>query len=152
MTCAVDRVRGFLGRVDAKQPLTDAAVVNFDAGGWEMVRLDDLRDLVSETGGPAIKDVIAERRRQADIEGFGVTHDDANTKCELARAAACYAAKAAFPAVGERHFLDVFMRAWPWDERWWKPAGHRRNLVKAGGLILAEIERLDRLEAQEAKP
>ncbi|WP_417844817.1 hypothetical protein [Thalassospira sp.] len=152
MTCAVDRVKGFLGRVDAKQPLTDAAVVNFDAGGWEMVRLDDLRDLVSEAVGPAIKDVIAERQRQIEIEGFDAACDAGNTRHELARAAACYAAKAAFPNVGEASFIDIFMRVWPWDERWWKPAGHRQNLVKAGALILAEIERLDRAETKEARP
>lgn len=34
---------------------------------------------------------------------------------------------------------------WPWDAGWWKPSDRRRNLVKAGALILAEIERLDRL-------
>lgn len=28
---------------------------------------------------------------------------------------------------------------------WWKPKDRRRNLVKAGALIVAEIERLDRL-------
>lgn len=94
----------------------------------------------------AIKDVIAERQRQIEIEGFDAACDAVNTKRELARAAACYAAKAAFPNIGEASFIDIFMRVWPWDERWWKPAGHRRNLVKAGALILAEIERLDRVE------
>lgn len=41
----------------------------------------------------------------------------------------------------------------PWPDEWWKPAGPRRNLVKAGALILAEIERLDRaaLAASTAK-
>lgn len=33
---------------------------------------------------------------------------------------------------------------WPWDASWWKPNARRRNLVKAGALILAEIERIDR--------
>ncbi|WP_339774256.1 hypothetical protein [uncultured Thalassospira sp.] len=164
MTCAVERVKGFLVRVDAKQPVTDVAMVNFQAGGWEMVRLDDLRDLVSAYDaakyipegrhliGQAIRDVIAERNRQVADEGFDTAHDDANTRHELARAAACYAAKAAFPNVGEASFIDIFMRVWPWDERWWKPAGHRQNLVKAGALILAEIERLDRVETKEARP
>lgn len=32
----------------------------------------------------------------------------------------------------------------PWDEKWWKPKNPRRDLVKAGALILAEIERIDR--------
>lgn len=33
---------------------------------------------------------------------------------------------------------------WPWPSEWWKPTDVRRDLVKAGALILAEIERLDR--------
>ena len=32
---------------------------------------------------------------------------------------------------------------------WWKPTDCRRDLVKAGALILAEIERLDRAALQE---
>lgn len=39
------------------------------------------------------------------------------------------------------------IEVWPWDESWWKPTNRRRDLVKAGALILAEIERLDRAEA-----
>lgn len=39
-------------------------------------------------------------------------------------------------------------RQWPftWWLDWWKPTTYRRDLVKAGALILAEIERLDRRE------
>ncbi|GAG33310.1 unnamed protein product, partial [marine sediment metagenome] len=37
---------------------------------------------------------------------------------------------------------------WPWDPSWWKPTDERRNLEKAGALIVAELERLDRLEAR----
>lgn len=34
---------------------------------------------------------------------------------------------------------------WPWDVSWWKPsADPERNLVKAGALIAAEIDRLHR--------
>ncbi|AFQ48272.1 hypothetical protein [Burkholderia cepacia] len=36
---------------------------------------------------------------------------------------------------------------WPktWEPSWSKPTTPRRNLVKAGALILAELERLDRV-------
>jgi hypothetical protein len=35
---------------------------------------------------------------------------------------------------------------WPWDEKWWKPSTNPiRNLVKAGALIAAEIDRLQRV-------
>jgi hypothetical protein len=35
---------------------------------------------------------------------------------------------------------------WPWDKVWW-PSDRRRNLVKVGALILAEIERIDCLRS-----
>ena len=39
---------------------------------------------------------------------------------------------------------------WPWDESWFKPTpdDRIRELVKAGALILAEIDRLQRLKEQ----
>lgn len=40
--------------------------------------------------------------------------------------------------------------AWPWDKEWWKPSKDQvRNLVKAGALIAAEIDRLQRKESHE---
>jgi hypothetical protein len=39
--------------------------------------------------------------------------------------------------------------AWPWAEKWWKPSEDQvRNLVKAGALIAAEIDRIQRLKAK----
>lgn len=32
---------------------------------------------------------------------------------------------------------------WPWSLNWFKPSSPRRDLVKAGALILTEIERID---------
>ena len=37
---------------------------------------------------------------------------------------------------------------WPWTAEWWKPRTKRENLVRAGALILAEVERLDRATNQ----
>lgn len=40
--------------------------------------------------------------------------------------------------------------SWPWDEEWWKPSEDPvRNLVKAGALIAAEIDRLQRVDGGE---
>ena len=45
----------------------------------------------------------------------------------------------------------VFLRRWwPWSLDWWKPKDPRRDLVRAGALIVAEIERLDRQPARGA--
>ena len=98
----------------------------------------------------AVSDVLAERRRQVEVEDFDASHDDMATKGQLATAAACYAFQAG--ARGRMFPNDPQpIGIWPWDIAWWKPASdHRRNLVKAGALILAEIDRLDRAAAKEA--
>ena len=90
-----------------------------------------------------IDEIAAERRRQIEVVGWSLEHDDEHDTGSLARAAACYANNAADMADGLPG--DVFPAAhWPWDQRWWKPKGARRDLVRAAALIVAEIERLDR--------
>jgi hypothetical protein len=100
----------------------------------------------------AIDDVLAERRRQIETEGWTPEHDDQHTEGELAKAAACYAwaggVVSTFREIGEWWDARVLRRLWPWDRRWWKPSTPRRDLVKAGALIIAEIERLDRLSGR----
>lgn len=93
----------------------------------------------------AARDVLAERRRQIEVEGRTPRFDDERDGGELACAAACYAFNAAYP--GSR-LLRSF---WPWSDSWWKPGTPRRELVKAGALILAEIERLDRLQSPKGR-
>lgn len=87
-----------------------------------------------------LADIEAERWRQMNSEGWTSEHDDSPTKRGLARAAACYL----IHERGERPLL------WPWAAKWWKPSDRRRDLVKAGALIVAEIERLDRAADTEA--
>lgn len=88
-----------------------------------------------------VAEIIAERRRQIEAEGWSAERDDAYTGKELARAAACYALAAT------SH--NVMWRWWPWSDKWWKPTDHLRNLEKAGALIAAEIARLKRLAKAE---
>jgi hypothetical protein len=90
----------------------------------------------------ALLEIQAERQRQIDAEGWTHEHDDRHETGELARAAGCYALHSSeqYPDADEVPVL------WPWDEDWWKPSDPRRDLVKAGALILAEIERMDRME------
>jgi hypothetical protein len=89
----------------------------------------------------AVRDVLAERARQVEVEGWTPEHDDEHTDGSLAVAGACYALVDARDTIGG---------AWPWDFRWWKPTTQRRNLIKAGALILAEIERVDRASKKAA--
>lgn len=98
----------------------------------------------------AIDDIAAERLRQIEVEGWTQEHDDGYDTGDLARAASCYALSASEEGVAFDDFLyddngaPLCPRWWPWDADWWKPNVARRDLVKAGALIVAEIERLDR--------
>jgi hypothetical protein len=89
----------------------------------------------------AVRDVIAERRRQVEVECWAPEHDDRHGAHELAEAAACYCLSSA------RKPFDYFETMWPWERWWFKVSDPRRDLVKAGALVLAEIERLDRAAA-----
>jgi hypothetical protein len=114
---------------------------------------------VSPVLSRALRDIAAERRRQIEDEGFNAAHDDKYIDGELSRAAACYALAtsannatrhtlAAFARFGGGYPGDgviFFRRAWPWLEQWWKPRTRREDLVRAGALIVADIERIDRL-------
>jgi hypothetical protein len=84
---------------------------------------------------------MAERSRQIETEGWTEEHDDEHETGEMALAAAAYA----LTACGFRR--EAALEIWPkkWSRLWLKPTTSRRDLVKAGALILAEIERLDRL-------
>lgn len=94
----------------------------------------------------AATDVLAERRRQIESEGWTSAHDDEYLMSgSLAEAAACYAISS-IPGAERRKEPP---HGWPWSIEWWKPTTPRRNLVKAGALILAEIERLDRQAATQ---
>lgn len=92
--------------------------------------------------------IAAERIRQVEQEGFTAEHDDEHQYGELAIAGASYAWPNPRP-------LDI-IKQWPWDKEWWKPvqtfnpnrkeqaADRIRELAKAGALIAAEIDRLQR--------
>lgn len=86
----------------------------------------------------AARDVLAERQRQVEVEGWAPARDDCYVKEELRSAALCYMRWKDITKPG------IPPGAWPWNTRWWKPADDRRNMVKATALMLAEIERLDR--------
>lgn len=106
----------------------------------------------------AASDVLAERKRQVSVEGLSIEHDDEHDRGEIARAAAAYALAASYSdffrmknrVVDKLHeqYVDGgptrLRHIWPWDWEWWKPKDRRHDLVRAGALILAEIERLDR--------
>lgn len=90
----------------------------------------------------AVQSVIAERQRHQSAEGWTPEHDDQYSKSQLLWASSCYVLNAIHP-------FNRIPFGWPWTPEWWKPTNPRRDLVKAGALILAEIERIDRQEAAQ---
>lgn len=109
-----------------------------------------------------------ERARQIGIEGWTPQHDDRHRDKSLALAAALYASPIPLQSVeitsdGAVHTKDP----WPWrnldvdpqsrsaaTKGWDKRRKHdyRRRLIIAGALIVAEIERLDRISPLPPRP
>lgn len=89
--------------------------------------------------------IADERYRQIYKEGWSSYHDAKHTNGELAQAAMCYANP--IPSEG---FITAF---WPFDRLWYKRSSSDpiKNLVKAGALIAAEIDRIQRLENENDK-
>ncbi|ATM06404.1 hypothetical protein CRN15_16745 [Raoultella planticola] len=130
-----------LALVEALEKAQHEAAVDWEAAASLNVENQELKrriaELESRTVTAAAADVLAERQRQVAAEGWTAERDDGYQNSELADAAACYAIHA--------HNQGFSTPAhWPWSTTWWKQTNPRRDLVKAGALILAEIERLDR--------
>ncbi|ECD6340911.1 hypothetical protein E2M60_05525 [Salmonella enterica subsp. enterica serovar Newport] len=94
-------------------------------------------------------DIVSERLRQIHMEGWAPEHDDTYDGGELAGAAACYArhvsARGWVYAENPAAYQDEDVPGdWPWAEAWWKPTCPYRDLERAGALILAEMERINR--------
>jgi hypothetical protein len=98
--------------------------------------------------------IAKERQRQKEKEGWTSEHDDEHPLFSMSTAAAIYALnlyqidlilKYNNSALAGK-INDISDMLWPWDGKWWKPTPDDpiRQLVKAGALIAAEIDRLQR--------
>ena len=91
--------------------------------------------------------IAEERQRQIEVEGWTKEHDVEHTNNALAFAAVCYTIPSEY-----RQYSYCPLRKervpnfWPWDKEWWKPCPEDRirELIKAGALIAAEIDRLQK--------
>lgn len=85
--------------------------------------------------------IAEERQRQIEVEEWTPEHDDKNTNEQLVIAASCYCLP-----IAQREFC--IREQWPFDYEWWKPTPNDRirELQKAGALIAAEIDRLNRVK------
>lgn len=103
---------------------------------------EDVEDFIAMPSDGA--DAITfERDGQRTREDYDATHDDEHTDGALAMAAAAYASYEADPQNARV--------LWPWGEEYWKPKTDRENLVRAGALIAAEIDRIDRALRKDAR-
>ena len=94
--------------------------------------------------------IAVERLRQIEQEGWTPEHDAEHDDRALLCAARCYVVAAEWAGfINMPQPMPKWARdqaaPWLWDEEWWKPSDDPvRNLVKAGALIAAEIDRLHR--------
>ncbi len=131
--CAIRRCADQLG--------VTAEFLAHDEGDASAPQADPVRDAVAMPR--AWLDVMGERSRQLAVEGWTEDHDDKHDDGQLAWAAVAYAAHAS-SRLNDYLYQRIQPQSWPWEGRWWKPTNQRHDLVKAGALIIAEIERLDR--------
>lgn len=102
----------------------------------------------------AARDVLAERARQVNVEGWTAQHDDEHDPGDLCAAGSAYALAASDKlnphSQGDGDYGRNVPDMWPenWHTDWWKLTTPRRDLIKAAALILAEIERLDRSKGE----
>lgn len=107
--------------------------------------------------------IAEERERQVSQERWTAEHDDRHKENQLLNAAGCYIQH----VIGRgwllgSPLLDALShikngkslyrkeprpRDWPWAKRWWKPKGKIEDLVRAGALIAAEIDRIQRTKS-----
>jgi len=89
--------------------------------------------------------IAEERLRQVSAESWTPEHDDGHDDGSLGKAAVCYIKSARLWCLKKPvHWLSP--SGWPWSPNWWKPKDPIRDLVRAGALIAAEIDRLQRKE------
>lgn len=151
--CVVDNEK--LDRIDKQlqadggEPDSRAAITMADA---ELllgaVCVLQLRNIMM---GQAVIDVLGERHRQIEEEGYTPDHDDEHACGEIAGLACFYAMPpAARDWVATSTGYGATLASAVLPEGWTAKTGERRDeLVKAAALTIAEIERLDRLAESE---
>lgn len=131
---------------DAPAPVTRDAPPALPPASVMSAHLKALIQSREHPTNAALRLIADERKRQVEAEGFTPETDDRdNADLELAYGAAAYAASAAGDADA-----SLF---WPsgWNPYLFKPTGDVRDLVRAGALIVAELERRAR-EAAASHP
>lgn len=88
--------------------------------------------------------IKAERKRQIEVEGYTAQHDDQHSDGGMLTAANFYYLHALGRPLTYRP--DGAPLGWPWGRSCWKPKNPERDLVRAGALCMAELDRLRRIK------
>ncbi|PKM31761.1 MAG: hypothetical protein CVV07_01210 [Gammaproteobacteria bacterium HGW-Gammaproteobacteria-11] len=94
----------------------------------------------------SVHNVLRERIRQIQEEGYTAEQDDLSLNIALAEAAGCYALAHRMETTvsGIQMKTSAFHRLWPWAPAEFKKRDQRRNWVIAAALLLAAIDQYDR--------
>lgn len=86
--------------------------------------------------------IAEERQRQIEVEGYDAKHDFNEPLNSIVAAAISYA------------MVDINRRDaelwWNWGFRYWKPKDRKRNLIRAGALIAAALDKIQYQEDYDA--
>ena len=106
--------------------------------------------------------IAEERQRQIEVEGYDAQHDSYHSPCKLIQAADTYLESAdltlrskefspsnAWHQTNLPFYRNEIKRTWPWEQESFKPTTDIRDLVKAGALIAAAIDRLQKDNDQQ---
>ena len=81
--------------------------------------------------------IAVERERQVKDEGYNEEHDQTHAPMTLANAAISYI------LCNDKNKRKIAKTTyWPWEDKYYKPRDMKRNLVRAGALVAAAIDRL----------
>ena len=78
--------------------------------------------------------IAEERQRQIEKEGYDVNHDNQEPLNCFNLAAASYLMHQINP--------DISQSLWCWDFKYYKPKSVLKNLVRAGALVAAAIDKI----------
>jgi hypothetical protein len=94
--------------------------------------------------------IAEERQRQIDVEGYSKEHDSQHKVSEFISAASSYTHSAVMHALKEEgatndaltNGIPFLKKSFVWGYDAFKPTNCLRDLIKAGALIAAAIDRL----------
>lgn len=149
MTADNERLKEELERMTIERDAAEAAAQELqeklDCAMNENKALHDAQRGVNATTGAYL--IAEERERQISDEGYSSEHDHLHPSYVLAKAGVAYA------LLDIPKKRDVAMKTyWPWERAQFKPKDKKRNLIRAGALIAAAIDRMATEEEHTAEP